>query len=239
MAYMPTLASRIFEELDVERISLELQQRSKNATSIKSGEATSNVQSSASLSSSMAGPELEANSPTSRLSSISGREQGVHERPLSTVPSSGQHSSFLSNLESTELLASSLPLSSGVSSSMSQVNPMTESATSWVNFNHISSQASAAENEEVVSAQNTSSDAILTVPDLELPSTNPSEISIVDPQPEVEARPSNVTSSFESSASHGDMGDRQGSIKHMSKAELWHELKITSPSTKSLQSSGL
>lgn len=221
MAYMPTLASRIFEELDVERISLELQRRSKKPV-MQASEGTpleiaaGNTQLSAA--------EVEASSPISAFSNLS---EGKPEHPPSVAQSSGQHtSSFLSALESTEPLSSSLPLSP---SSLSQANPLAESATSWVKFNHESSQASTSgdADDEKVPKSEQALDKVPVIPDLDLPTMDISAVSIVDTDSATGTRQSEPVQSNDGALSHmGDVHDGRGSLQRKTKAELWHELKI-------------
>jgi len=243
MAYMPTLASRIFEELDVERISLELQRRSKKpivkSNSAAPSEAVSESASNAHLSTSLiSAVELEGSSPISAFSSLSEKEHAVANGPPSVVQSSGQHtSSFLSALESTEPLSSSLPLSSDTPSSPSQADPLAESTTSWVKFNHESSQTSGSgdADDEKVTKPEQSLDNVPLIPDLDLPAMDLSAVSVVDTQTATSTRLSERLQSADGALSHtDDIHEGRGPLQRKTKAELWHELKIMSESQKSI-----
>lgn len=225
MAYMPTLASRILEELDVERISLELQSRSKKPVAVKQSESKStegdspheaSTQLSASL---ISAGELEASSPISAFSNLSDGNAVKSETNSGVFPSSsgqqiseGQNTStFLSELQTTEPLTS-LTLSSATSSHEASRNPMVESSGSWLQLKP--GQTDEGKTEAKL-------DSIPIIPDLDLPSVDLAAVSIIDTQSGLEPRPS------DSFGSHTeDMPDGQGPLQRKTKAELWHELKI-------------
>jgi hypothetical protein len=240
MAYMPTLAGRLLEELDVERISLELQSRSKKPTPVAQTSSADGDSSrggpSIHLSTSLiSAAELEAGSPTSAFSNLSENQVAKSENGdgESAVPSSsgqavseGQNtSSFLSALQSTEPLSSSLPLSSLPGEKR---DPLVESASSWLQMSDGSSQKSGsgnADDERQTAAVN--ADVIPVIPDLDLPTVDFSAISVVDTQSGQDTRPSDSFGSRGSAPSHtGDIPEGQGPLQRMTKAELWHELKI-------------
>lgn len=245
MAYMPTLAGRILEELDVERISLELQSRSKKPTSVKQISSADDDSScsgpgthlSASL---LSAAELEASSPISAFSNLSENhvtksENGDGE---SAVPSSsgqavseGQNtSSFLSGLQSTEPLSSSLPLSSFPGEHR---ETLADSASSWLQMNAESSQRSGSGDADDEGHKATANaDTIPVIPDLDIPTVDLSAVSIVDTQSGHDTRPSDSFGSRDSALSHTEcMPEGQGPLQRMTKAELWHELKILCEST--------
>jgi len=233
MAYMPTLASRILEELDVERISLELQSRSKKPIPTKqasSAEDNSSTHLSASL---ISAAELEVSSPRSAFSNISEHQAVKSENGESVVPSSsgqqiseGQNtSSFLSGLPSTEPFSSSLPLSS-LTGERRDLLP--EAASSWLQMKVGSSRRSGsgdADDEGIKPTENL--DAIPVIPDLDLPAVDLSAVSIIDTQLGQDTRPSDSFGSHNSALSHTEeVMEGQGPLQRMTKAELWHELKM-------------
>lgn len=239
MAYMPTLAGRILEELDVERISLELQKRSKKqvqhdtATSQISNEETDATRNSVTLPSASV-ISVEAGSPLSGYSHLSEKDTESHltkdigadvAQSDDGVRSETQNtSSFLSAMESTDPLSASLPMSSSDASSFQQrlSDPLVESATSWVNFSS-PHPLSAATGGDQADDERPTADIIPVIPDLELPALDLSGVSIVDTQ----SRPSEVLISNGGSVlSHTEDMQDQGSLQQKSKAELWHELKI-------------
>ncbi|KAG8761991.1 peroxin, partial [Serendipita sp. 397] len=151
MAYMPTLASRILEELDVERISLELQNRSKKSAvpasvgdKAQTDTSASEAPSTHTSTSLISAAEAEASSSFSEISNTQfketdQKEAGVNDTIVPSIDdgavSEGRNtSSFLSAMESTDPLSASLPLPSEPSSSPDSrhVDPLIESATSWV-----------------------------------------------------------------------------------------------------------
>lgn len=237
MAYMPTLAGRILEELDVERISLELQSRSKKPTPVTQTSSADDDSShggpSTHLSTSLiSAAELEAGSPTSAFSNLSENQVVKSENGdgESAVPSSsgravseGQNtSSFLSALQSTEPLSSSLPLSSFPGE---QRDPLAESASSWLQMSDGSSQKSGSGDAD--DEKQRVSDTIPVIPDLDLPMVDLSAVSIIDTQSGQDTRPSDSFGSRGSAPSQtGDIPEGQGPLQRMTKAELWHELKI-------------
>lgn len=238
MAYMPTLASRILEELDVERISLELQRRSKKPIPIKKDETNPTEDDSSSrgnsthLSASLiSAGELEASSPISSFSNLSENNVAKSDANDSAVPSSsgqqvseGQNtSSFLSGMQSTEPLSSSLPLSSATSPLEEHKNPMADSATSWLQLNPEASTKSGSDADDEGKKQEAKLDTMPVIPDLEPPTVDLAALSISDTQSGLDARPSDTFGSQTE-----DIPDGQGSLQRKTKAELWHELKIMS-----------
>ncbi|PVG01637.1 hypothetical protein CPB86DRAFT_805263 [Serendipita vermifera] len=269
MAYMPTLASRILEELDVERISLELQNRSKKqvvpisqpqessaeaappprldrissesdvptTTSEEASAPSSQTHLSASLVSAV---ELEASSPVSSFSNLSERDASNSQSvaPSFASPSIGQAasddqntSSYLSNMESSDPLSSSLPLSS---------NPLADSEISWVQFrNNQSTENDGGNPTDFNSSAEHKTDAapednLPVIPDLELPTLDLSSVSIVDTQSAAgtqasdRVQPNNGGSAMSHIGDSMDTRDGMGSLALKTKAELWHELKIMS-----------
>ncbi|KAG8835830.1 peroxin [Serendipita sp. 399] len=245
MAYMPTLASRILEELDVERVSLELQNRSKKSavtgsisnaaqTDTSASEAPSTHPSTSIISAAEAEASSSlADTPNTQFIEIEGGEGNTARLvpPLTddAAVSERNTSSFLSAMESTDPLSESLPLSSEAPSSPAShhIDPLVESATSWVKFQHESSQTSRSGDADDEKPPATNPDDIPTIPDLELPTIDLAAVSIVDSASVVDARQSDIPVSRESVLSYmEDRFDGQSSLQRKSKAELWHELKI-------------
>jgi hypothetical protein len=267
MAYMPTLASRILEELDVERISLELQNRSKKqglltsqplgtsaeaappprldrvssssdvptTTSEEASGPSSHTHLSASLVSAV---ELEASSPISSFSNLSERDASNSQpvapslaSPSTTHPASEDQntSSYLSNMESSDPLSSSLPLSS---------NQLADSEISWVQFkNNRPTEGDEGNPAGFSSLTQTKADPIAgdnlpVIPDLELPNLDLSSVSIVDTQSAAETQASDRIQLNKGGSAMSHIGDAldtrdgMGSLVSKTKAELWHELKI-------------
>ncbi|KAG8837588.1 peroxin [Serendipita sp. 400] len=248
MAYMPTLASRILEELDVERISLELQNRSKKSAvpasvgdKAQTDTSASEAPSTHTSTSLISAAEAEVSSSFSEISNTQfketdQKEAGVNDTIVPSIDdgavSEGRNtSSFLSAMESTDPLSASLPLPSEPSSSPDSrhVDPLIESATSWVKFQHESSQTSRSGDADDEKHIGSNLENVPTIPDLELPTIDLAAVSIVDSLSAADARQSDIPISRESVLSHTeDHLSGQSSLQRKSKAELWHELKIMS-----------
>ncbi|CAG8727053.1 11332_t:CDS:2, partial [Acaulospora colombiana] len=241
MAYMPTLASRILEELDVERISLELQNRSKKQAVLNSQPGESSAEAappprldwvssesdvptttseeasapsnhthlSASLGSAV---ELEASSPISSFSNLSERDASNSQpgAPSFASPSIGQAasedqntSSYLSNMESSDPLSSSLPLSS---------NPLADSEISWVQFQNRPTENHGGNSTDLNSSAEPKTggaleDNLPIIPDLELPSLDLSSVSIVDTQSAAETQASDRVQPNHGGSAMSHIGD--------------------------------